>query len=310
MILIPLAIILVPLTQSFFQLKTEIARKQQENRIEKTAHDLWRQYFEKAQNGEVRSYLDDLSVKDNDGKLEVYLRVFDNISYTASERTEYVRLLASSLNRSPNSLTLQIVEIPTSARDAKTRPEKVTPPSVAQLQSSFLQRVQIALTDLRLPPPARQVDYQITNGPADSLHVQLSYISERDIGADAQMLLDDDVKTRLGFPTAMLGLERIPTDAGDLSFERDKAAWKTNGAHPLAEIGFRLRGHPRLKLEVGLKQLDGERDEIVEERRKVLTDYLQTNWQIAPERIVFKENPAGFDVRNGQNAIGRIFLPE
>ncbi len=107
-----------------------------------------------------------------------------------------------------------------------------------------------------------------------------------------------------------MGLERVPTDALDVTFERDKATWKINGVHPLAEIGSRLRSHPALRLEVGLKKLDGEREEIVQQRRRALTDYLQTNWQVSPERIVFRENPPNLDAQNRQNATGRIFLPE
>jgi len=68
-----------------------------------------------------------------------------------------------------------------------------------------------------LPPPARQVDYQIISGLADCFHVQLCYLSEREIGADAQILMVEDVKNRLSFPAASLGLERVPTDATDLT---------------------------------------------------------------------------------------------
>ncbi len=304
MVVIPLVVILIPLTQSFFQLQEEITKKQLENRMERTALYLWKEYFERAQNGDIRSYLDEISVKDNDGKVEVYLRVFDNVSYTPTERSEYVRLLASHLDRSADSIALQMVEIPTSARDTRTRQERVTPPSVAQLQASFLQRVQFALRDLRLPPPARQVDYQITTDPSGSFRVHLSYLSEREIGADAQDLLAESVKARLSYPTATLALERIPTNAAIISFERDSATLRTNGADPLAEIGRRLKEHPRLQLEVTFKKQNGESDELVEERRKTIADYLQTNWQVSLDRIVFSDNP------ETENITCRFFLDQ
>jgi len=304
MILIPLMIIVIPLTQSFIQLRAEITKKQQENRMEQTALSLWQQYFEKSQNGDVRSYLDALSVKENEGKTQVYLRVFDNISYTAAERAEYVRLLASHLNRPANSIALQIVEIPTFARDTQQREERIAPLSVAQLQANFLQRVQFALSDLRLPPPARQVDYQITNSLTEPLHVQLSYISEREIGTDAQMLLAEDVKARLNFPSATLSLERIPTDTTTLVFERDQANWKVNGANPLDAVGVHLRKHPRLKLEVILKKQADEKEGILEERQKTIAEYLKTNWQVSSDKIVFIENPTAQDTNF------RVFLPD
>lgn len=304
MILIPLVIIAIPLTQSFIKLRTEITRKQQENRIEKTALNLWQQYFEKEQNGNVRSYLDELSVKENDGKTNVFIRVFDNITYTVAERSEYVRLLASHLNRPQNSIALQIVEIPTSARNTQQREERIAPHSVAQLQADFFQRVQSVLSDLRLPPPARQVDYQITNSLTAPLHVELCYISEREIGADAQMLLAEDVKARLNLPSATLSLERIPTETTTLVFERDKAMWKANGTNPLDTVGVHLRKHPRLKLEVALKKQAEEKDGVLQERQKAISDYLKTNWQVSPDKITFIETP------DAQNSTLRIFLPE
>lgn len=304
MILLPLGIILVPLTKSFFQLKTEITKKQQENTLERTARSLWQQYFEKEDNGEIRSYLDDLAIQEHDGKVQVFLRVFDNVSYTPEERAEYVRLLASHLNRPADSVALQIVEIPTSARETKARQEKPAPPSVAQLQSSFLQSIQFALIDLHLPPPARQVDYQITNGPTDPLHIQLCYVSEREIDGDAKLLLDEEVRTKLSFPQATLGFERIPTESTILSFERDGTNWRANGSNPLDQIGFQLKRHPRLQLEVTLKKEDGQAAELLEARRKAISEYLQTNWLVPSERIVFVEDSSA------QNSSCRILLSD
>ncbi len=311
MVLVPLGIILIPLTQSFFQLRAEITKQQQENRMERTALYLWQQYFERAQNGDVRSYLDEMSLKDEDGRLEVYLRVFDNVSYTQSERAEYVRLLASHLNRPAESIALQMVEIPTSARETTTRQERVAPPSVAQLLTSFVQRVQFALGDLRLPPPARQVDYKITTDPTGTFHVRLSYLSEREIEADAKALLAESVKDRLNYSSATLTLERIPTQATIIVFEPNSAIRITDEQDPLAEVGRQLSEHPRLRLEVTLNNQNdqvtnqgGPPEGIIEERRKTIADYLQVNWQVAADRITFSENP------QTENVTCRFFLAE
>lgn len=311
MVLVPLGIILIPLTQSFFQLRAEITKQQLENRMERTALFLWQQYFERTQSGEVRSYLDEMSLKDQDGRLQVYIRVFDNVTYTQSERAEYVRLLASHLNRSTDSIAFQLVEIPTSARDTTTRQERVTPPSVAQLQTSFVQRVQFALGDLQLPPPARQVDYEITTDTTGTFHVHLSYLSEREIDTDAKALLAESVKERLNYPTATLALERIATQATIIVFEPNSAALGTNESNPLAEIGRLLKEHPRLRLEVTLKKQEGAITNpsspavgIIEERRKAIAEYLQTTWQVVADRITFSENP------DTENVTCRFFLAE
>lgn len=302
MILVPLVIILIPLTQSFFRLKSEITKQQQENRIQRAALNLWQQDFERSQNGDVRSYLDELSIKDDDGKVQVFLRVFDNVPYTAPEKTEYVRLLASNLNLRPDSIALQIVEIPTSSRDAKQRQQSPTPPSVAQLQTNFLQRVESLLNNLHLPPPALEVDYQVSSGPSDPLHVQLSYLSEREIDGDAKMLLAEEIKTRLSFAQATLGLERIPTEPSVLEFQKDSTNWI--GSNPLDQFGFQMKRHPRLHLEITLKKVADQEAGILEARKKVINEYLQTNWTVTPERVLFVEDS------NAQNSNGRLLLTD
>jgi uncharacterized membrane protein len=55
MILIPILIILVPLSQSFKQLKSEIAHKQKENQIERAVTEVGEQNFSKLPSGEPRS---------------------------------------------------------------------------------------------------------------------------------------------------------------------------------------------------------------------------------------------------------------
>lgn len=303
MILLPLAVILVPLTQSFVRLRTEITRQQQLNRIEQTAVKLWQQYFAQAPNGEIRSYLDEISVKETEGKTEIFMRVFDNTSYTASERNEYIRLLASHLNRPPNTIALQMIEIPTSARTTKQTQERVVPPSIAQLQSNYLQAVQSAMRGLVLPPPARQLDYEIVNPANKPVEVRLWYFSDRDIGADAQVLLVEEVKARLSLPAATLRLERIPAEVVSLFFEREATQWRTNGLDPLATVGRQLERYPDLRVEVVSRTQNGEGEEIWGARRKAISEHFRQNWQVASDRIVFVED---------QNALAttlKTFIP-
>jgi hypothetical protein len=61
--------------------------------------------------------------------------------------------------------------------------------TLAKLQSNYEQVVETALGDLRLPPPATLVDYEVTTRVGSATQVKLVYLSERDIEPDAQQLL-------------------------------------------------------------------------------------------------------------------------
>src|SRR5581483_7506700 len=75
MILIPILIILVPLSRSFSQLKTEIERQKQENHVKAEATKVWDGRFAKFPDGKPRSYLDRLVVQDGP-QVGLSLRVF------------------------------------------------------------------------------------------------------------------------------------------------------------------------------------------------------------------------------------------
>jgi hypothetical protein len=65
-----------------------------------------------------------------------------------------------------------------------------------------------------------------------------------------------------------------------------------------------LKNHPKLRVEISLKKPNAESQTSLEERRKAVTEYLSSNWQVAPERITFVEDANAAGVRC------RVFLPE
>ena len=94
------------------------------------------------------------------------------------------------------------------------------PASVTQLQTNLFERIDRAFAGLYLPPPAQFVNYQLATRPSDRLDLTLSYLSDRDIEADAQALIQQDVRNRLDLPAASVTLSRIPVLMGQMIFPR------------------------------------------------------------------------------------------
>ena len=300
MIALPILVILIPLAQSFNQLRGEIARKQEENKVRKAAIALWQQNFGKLADGRQRSFMDQLSVAQQDGKIGLQLRVFTSKPLSSEERNNYTRLVAADLNRAPDSVAVQFVEIPTTSEDlfTKTREEKYveTPPSVAQLQASFAQGVHSALKGLRLPAPAQIVDYQMSTGSVGPLRIDISYLSHRDIDSDATALIMDDVRSRLNYPTAHISLNRVEDSFGPLKFSRNQTTLVTSSAGLLDRVGQILQQHQGLSLVILPATEKGERDGISDERATAIGNYLVTKWEAVQSKIAVEpatEPPQG-----------------
>jgi uncharacterized hydrophobic protein (TIGR00271 family) len=289
MVALPILVILIPLAQSFNQLRGEIGRKQEENKVRKAAIALWQQNFGKLAGGRQRSFMDQLSVAQQDGKIGLQLRVFTSKPLSSEERNNYTRLVAADLNRTPDSVAVQFVEIPTTSEDlfTKAREERYveTPPSVAQLQASFAQGVHSALTGLRLPAPAQMVDYQVSTGSVEPLRIDISYLSHRDIDPDATALIMDDVRSRLNYPTAQISLTRVEDSFGPVKFSRNQTTLVTSAAGLLDRVGQMLQQHRGLSLVILTATEKGERDGISDERATAIGNYLVTKWEAVQSKI-------------------------
>ncbi len=280
-----LALILIPLSQSFIQLKDEIARKQYENRINQAATEVWQQSFAKQQNGQPRSYIGHLSQSDQDGKLTLQLRVFTSKPLTAGERSEYTRQLAARLARPEASLAVQLLEIPTASSELFTRrDEKKSAPTVAELQAGFFKSVD-SLGNLHLPPPAQLVDYQLITSGTGPPHVKLIYLSDRDIGADAQDLIANEVRTQLNYLDAKVSMERVESSFGPIAFGRNQTSVTAADTAIVDRAGQLLQQHPTWQVEIAASAEQNERGGTAAERAKAISSYLTSKWQISTDRI-------------------------
>jgi uncharacterized hydrophobic protein (TIGR00271 family) len=289
MILVTIALLLIPLTQSLGQLKGEITRQQQENRVRRAATQLWQRYFEKLPSGEARSFLDSLAISEAGGKLSLTLRIFDTQPYTEPEKTEYTRLVAEGLGRPADSVRLQLIEIPTAGAllAAKAGEDKrgAAPSTVAQLRADFWQGVEAAMQGVRLPPSAQLLGYRVVNDSGESTRVVIVYLGERDIEGDAQALIADDVRSRLAIPNTELSCERVQALFGPIVFRRNQASLPAGGSQLLDQIGHSLKQHSDLRAEVVAQAEGQERERIAEERGRAVSNYLSERCGVAADRI-------------------------
>lgn len=286
---IPLILITIPLSRSLIHLKQEIEQQRRENRVRRATTEVWEQNFGKLPNGETRSYLDQLTVHEQGDRLLASLRVFTGQPCTPNEKTELTRLLAARLSRPPESVNIQLIEIPTAAsalaikaRDEK-RPE--APPTVSQLQSQFRQSVQAALDGVRFPPATRLVNYRVTASGAEPMRITLTYLGDHEIATDAQSLIGEDVRARCADPSAIIGFERIPASVDLTRFERNQARLAAANLTLLDHVGQALQSNPALRAEIVAQSEKGEREKIADERASAAIEYLASKWQIGSNRM-------------------------
>lgn len=288
-VLVPLLLLLIPLSRSLNQLRQEYSRQRQENQVRRVVTDLWQQHFGKYPDGQIRSYIDQLTLNNQDGVFTVFLRVFTNRPYTTDERREWLRLLAARINRPEDKVNLQLIDIPTSASEltARVREAPVSPPpTLAQLQANYWAAVEAALRGVRLPPPARLLDYRVELGATTTGGVSLSYLSDAEIGADARALIIEDVRERMNNPSLGVTFERIPASFTLVLFRRNQTTLPADCEADLGVAARALSTYPTLRLNVTTQADRTERPQIAEERARVIVEHLVAMRPIARDRII------------------------
>ncbi|MTJ49577.1 DUF389 domain-containing protein [Dolichospermum sp. UHCC 0259] len=284
-----IAVIIFPLNQSFIQLRREITLQQKENQIRREATEVWQKTFANFPNGETRSYLSNIATIQQNNKLIIQLQIFSSKQYTNEEQNSYIQILAARLKKSPELLGLKLIEVPTTANEVirEVTEEKNNTPviTIAELQANFLQEVQSAFNNIQLPQPAQLIDYELITNAVEPLKIRLFYLSERDIDRDAQSLIADNIRNRLGYQSAKVKMERRSTSLGIISFEKDKSVITPANGKILDSAGEILQQHPNLNLEVTVNQELTETQDIIQERSQAITKYLQLKWQVSDDRV-------------------------
>ncbi|MEO1764438.1 MAG: DUF389 domain-containing protein [Cyanobacteria bacterium J06629_18] len=281
--------ILVPLYQSFTQLKQEIVFKQQENNINSAVRNIWLEEFANSIDNEPRSFISQISTRELNQKLMVQLHIFTSDLYTPGEQNHFVEMLAERLNKPPELISLNLIEIPTAQSEILNKipeEEPVVPIiTVAELQANLLQEVKSALLNFKFPPPAKMVNYELISSPAKSLAIRITYLSEREIDRDAQVLLANEIRQRLNYPSIKISMKRIAEKTIDINFENQSTALTSESLQILDNTASILQQHPSLNLKITTNQA----------RSQQIKEYLESKWKIDKQRIIeefSEESPA------------------
>ncbi|MDX2044298.1 MAG: DUF389 domain-containing protein [Acidobacteriota bacterium] len=299
-ILIPLLLILFPLSRSFSQLKQQYQQQRRENIVRRIANGSWQQGFAELPNGEQRSVLDQILISESNGKLTLALRVFTSTPYTATEKSEFAHLIAARMDRPLDSVEIQLLEIPTAAGmlAARAREEKTieAPLTVAQLRANYWQSLQTALAGLKFPPAAQLVDYSVVTGGVESNRVIINYFAENDVTIDAQALITEDVRERLSDPTLAVIFQRLPVSFGPLNFLRHNAVLSAANLYLLSQVAKVLQAHPNCRVEIVTQHESTEAAELAQARANAVIEYLVAEAQL--DRSYFTISPEHASGRN------------
>ncbi len=286
LIVMTILVISVPLNRSYSQLSSEISYKQQQNRLRSTATEIWQKNFAGFADGKARSYISQLSFQERERKLVAQLQVVTSKVYTEAERSQYQQLLAAKLLRPSDSIALNLIQIPTASGDLLQQLSEATkpapPPTIAQLQSGFLESAKLAIESLILPPPARLVSYAASTSPVAPLKMQISYLSERDIDRDGQALIVKDIRRQLDYPTAEVTFTRLAPILATVTFELNRSQIPSDQTELLERIGRLMQQNLTLQVELQAGQTPSEIGTLTQDRSLAIQNYLQTQWQIQP----------------------------
>jgi uncharacterized hydrophobic protein (TIGR00271 family) len=282
--------ILVPLYQSFIQLRQEIVLKQKENNITSSVRNLWLEEFANSLNNEPRSFISQISTRELNQKLVIQLHIFTSQLYTPGEQNYFIQLLAKRLNKPSELISLNLIEIPTAQSEILNAIPEEEPPepiiTAAELQSNLLQEVKSALLNLKFPPPAKMINYEVISSPNKSMAIRIVYLSEREIDKDAQILLAEEIRQRLNYPSIKVSMKRIAANAGEIDFKENQTILTPQSLQTLDNIVSILQQQPTLKLKIIANQKQEEAAETSKTRAKVIKEYLELKWKIDKKRII------------------------
>lgn len=288
--------LLVPLSSAFGRLGEEVTQKQQQNALRRNATNIWQARFSNDPDGQLRSSIERISITEQNQFVTLRLNVFTSRLYSTAEKEQYVQELAQKLGRNPQQIQFILTEIPTASNEILAKKEEVAlptvvkQPSLSELQFNLLQDLGTTITDLSLPPNVQLLDYAITMGKSQSMLLAITYLSDRQISTDAQALVIQDVKTRIGIAEAKINLEYINTNGGEIIFEENKTSLPPDANTKLDQIGSLLKRYPNLKLLMSVSLRNLEINALRKLRTQAIASYLESKWQVPNNRLDITQN--------------------
>ncbi len=288
---LPIMLLLVPLSQSFAKLSQTITLKQRDNQITQTSRDLWETRLGEDAQGNIRSYIDQLSVSEQANQLIVQMTVFTSRSYSQEEQQRYTDLLGVALNRNPNTIQLRLLQIPTAsyellqARQQEPATEITPVPTIAEYQTQFLTSIAGALQSFELPQAKQMINYTLALEPEQPLTIKIEYLADTKISADAESLLQQDIRNRLSEKNTNVQLQWIDAVPDAIRFDAYGDEINSDGIQRLTAIAKILQQYPNMYLAVTVPPTDFEPDDLARARFIAIEQILQKRWSIEPTRV-------------------------
>ncbi|WP_299486866.1 DUF389 domain-containing protein [Acaryochloris sp. IP29b_bin.137] len=299
-ILLPILLLLIPLSQSFQRLQSELAQKQEDNRVKRLTTTLWQQQFANTSSGAPRSHISQLNTAITNNQLRVQLTVLTSKPYTLEDQQTFKEALARQLGRSAASLDVQLIEILTASNELLAQlsnpvvPEAAPEPpplTVAQAQINLLQTVDAALGRIVLPTPAQPLRHEVSTSVVAPLTLKIFYLSDRDVSQDAQALLRENLRNRLETPAAQVILERVPRFPRPLAFDFDLSTLTATNQQIVNQVGRILQQQPALTVDLVSRAENQENPIINDNRLNAIQTILTQDWQVDEQRINRRAGP-------------------
>ena len=106
--------------------------------------------------------------------------------------------------------------------------------------------------------------------------IRIVYLSEREIDKDAQVLLANNIRQRLNYPSIKISMKRIATNPINSNFEDKSTIITSQSLQILDSTASILQQQPSLNLKIITN----------ETRAKEIKNYLESKWKINEKRII------------------------
>ncbi len=280
MVLSIILLVMLPLNKSIERLNREVAARNEENRIRRIVRDVWNRQIAQDVDGKPRSYLNQLNIQRRENQIILNMNAFTSKPLTFDERQSYINQVAKLLNKPEENILLNLVEIPTSDFQSQVR-EFVNPElTLEQAISSLTNTIDNSINSISFPGSQKLVDYRIITNKNLGVKIQVIYLAEERMSKDAELLISRAYAQSIPLQQVDVELEFLDGSFMPLPIDVDM----TNDTKAkLDRLATMLKQFPNLALEIYLPQ-----SQIYSQQVKVITDYLNGNYQLDTDRVLFQ----------------------
>ncbi len=282
MVLSIILLVMLPLNKSIERLNREVAARNEENRIRRIVRDVWNRQIAQDVDGKPRSYLNQLNIQRRENQIILNMNAFTSKPLTFDERQNYINQVAKLLNKPEENILLNLVEIPTSDFQSQVR-EFVNPElTLEQALSSLINTIDNSINSISFPGAQKLVDYRIITNKNLGVKIQVTYLAEERMSKDAELLISRAYAQSIPLQQVDVELEFLDGSFMPLPIDVDM----TNDTKAkLDRLATMLQQFPNLALEIYLPQ-----SQIYSQQVKVITDYLNGNYQLGTDRVLFQRS--------------------